>query len=90
YFKIINKKYGFCIDVKGDSYNDGVNLYLNSDNSNLYQKWIILKNLKSHFKILASSSGKSIEVPYSSFNENEKMILYIPNNTKNQEWILVY
>jgi hypothetical protein len=62
-YKILNRKTGKCIDVEGNSKDDGHKLHAYSYGNHSNQQWRIVPQDNGYYVLVGIDSGKAISVP---------------------------
>lgn len=86
YYKIINRKSGKLLDVKGGSGSNGANIIQWADKNSYNQQWRFEKTKDGYYELVNRKSGLILEVSGKSGSNGASIIQWKDINSHNQQW----
>ncbi|HEY9060068.1 MAG TPA: RICIN domain-containing protein [Pseudobacteroides sp.] len=86
YYKIVNRKSGKLLDVKGGSGSNGANIIQWTDKNSYNQQWRFEKTRDGYYELVNRKSGLILEVSGKSGSNGASIIQWKDINSHNQQW----
>ena len=85
-YELVARHSGKCLDVSGQSTDDGAQVIQSTCNGGPSQRWTLQPTADGNFLLIASHSGKALDVRAASLKDGAHVIQYTITGGANQEW----
>ncbi|HJZ75941.1 MAG TPA: DUF1800 family protein [Vicinamibacterales bacterium] len=86
-YELVAHHSGKCLDVSGQSTDDGAPVVQWTCNGGLSQRWTLQPTDDGNFVLVAAHSGKALDVRGAALKDGARVIQYAINGGANQEWL---